>query len=677
MINTKLANELTRIASQQVKVGQAFKRARMEAIQKSIDLYNNKTEPALKGRKNVPLPVMSGFVETLKSEIDDPINIKFKGREDADKRKGMKVQSAFDMDTNVNEGDWMSADLDQKTLAIFSGRGISKTYTADKPYKAIDETVDYIDFVCEPKGGAYLDNHLFHGQTNILRTKEELMDGIKDGSYDRKQVLRLVAETESAEFKNNEDQSNFKADRYKSLGLDVDTHDYIGQQLYSLTEWIMKYKGEQYYLFFDHKTELWIRCELLKDVFSINKTPFVSWATHRDPFNFWSKAPCDDIYPVCKSIHQIFNQALEAREKGIWFPRAFDPKIFKDPSQLQVRPDALIQANVPPGKNIQDGIYEFRTPSGEVAGNINLISFLDSFTGQKTGITPSGQGDAESDKKVGIYYGDLTQISKRMGVYNKSYKKAQAEKGLRYTFGLKDHMTSKRMVQILGVKGLEDDELTKDDLEPNFDIIPSSSRAEAENDELKRKGRIETLISITANPVEMAVVSPNWIVEEKLRNGGYEDGEIKIAMDLQNEGDKEVILMAAEENDDLYNGKPVHANKKATTAHLQRHKDFMDILDNEIANSKEEQRYKKEEVLVALSKHFMEELPIATENAKRLAQSILMRQGMGQSNPSRPYVRGKEIEPTPTEANENTPLTPQSAKETVKRSAEVSEMLTP
>ena len=676
MIETKLANKLTEIATQQLAVGLRFKEPRMKEIQKSISLYNNKTEPALKGRKNVPLPVMSGFVETLKSEIDDPINIKFKGREDADKRKGMKVQSAFEMDTSINEGDWATADLDQKSLAIFSGRGISKTYSASDPYKAIDETIDYIDFVCEPKGGAYLENHLYHGQTNILRTKSELLDGVKGGWYDKAQVRKLVAETESGDFKKNETLFNFKADRMKSLGLDSESHDYVGVQLYSLTEWIIHYDGKQYYLFFDHKTGTWIRCELLKDVFSINKTPFVSWATHRDPFNFWSKGPCDDMQPVCKSIHQIFNQALEAREKGIWFPRAFDPKMFPDPSQLQSRPDALVQAKVGPGQKIQDGIYEFRTPSGEVAGNINLISFLDSFVGQKTGVTPSGQGQAEEEKKVGIYYGDLTQISKRMGVYNKSYKKCQAEKGMRYVYGLKDHMEDKRMVQILGIKGLEDNELLKDDLSPNFDIIPSSSRAEAENDELKKKSRQETLAGIILNPMLAAVVSPKWTVEEMLRNGGYDDGEIKIAMDLQNEGDKEVILMAAEENEDMYNGKPVHANKKATTAHLQRHKDFMDILDNEIMNAKEEERNKKEEVLVELSKHFMEEVPIATENAQRLAQGILMQRGMG--TPSQPYVRGNKVEEAPLPAEDSgTPLNPQMAKETAQKSAAVSEMLIP
>ena len=148
-------------------------------------------------------------------------------------------------------------------------------------------------------------------------------------------------------------------------------------------------------------------------------------------------------------------------------------------------------------------------------------------------------------------------------------------------------------------------------------------------------------------------------------------------MDLQNEGDREVILMAAEENEDLMNDKPVHANQKATTAHLQKHKDFMDILNNEIMNAKEEQRFKKEAVLVALSKHFEEEVPIAVENAKRLAQSILARQGAG-FPPSQPYERGKKM-PISEEIrpSEETPLTPQGAKETAQKSAQISEMLTP
>ena len=106
MIDVKLADKLTSIACKQLATGTRFKQPRMSAIQKSVDLMNNKIKPALRGRSNIPIPVMSGFIDTIRSEIDDPISLKFKGQESADTRKAKKVQACFDFDTKPTKGDW-------------------------------------------------------------------------------------------------------------------------------------------------------------------------------------------------------------------------------------------------------------------------------------------------------------------------------------------------------------------------------------------------------------------------------------------------------------------------------------------------------------------------------------------------------------------------------------------
>lgn len=620
-MTNQLKNKLTKVACKQLATGTKFKQPRMREIQESLDLYNGKVKPALRGRSNIPIPVMSGFIDTLRSEIDDPINITFKGQEDSDVRKARKVQAAFDFDTKDTKGDWNSHDLDQKTCAAFSGVGIAKVYCKKDPYEARNDTVLWTDFITEPKGGAYLKNHKFHGQTNIPRTKAELKN---NKYYDQTQVKKLISRTNDSDFQKNDEITQGKADLASSLGLDEESYNYVGQPTFILTEWIMQWNGKLYYLFFDYTTGTWIRAELLKDIFSNNQSPFEAWQTHRFPSMFWTKAPADDVKPLCYSMHRLFNLAIDAKKKGIWGQRAYDPKVIPDPSQLEWRPDGLVEATTEEGQPISNGIFEFRSPSGEVSGTINLIEWIKGFGGRETGITPSSQGATEKDKKVGIYYGDLQMVANRMKLYNTSYKNFQSKIGSRYVSGLKDTITGKRMVRILGDSGWQDVELVKDDLDIEFDIVPSSSREEAEQDQLKRKSKAEALFIIEKSPRLNANIGSQWSTEQILRNAGYSEDEIKIAMDVQSEGSRDSIVMAAEENQKIRDGEVPPANRQATTAHLQRHIDFSDKVAMEMEEDiSPKKKAELEELFFNIYQHIKTEIPFAQQNSFRMAQQNL------------------------------------------------------
>jgi hypothetical protein len=663
----QLADKLSQIAIEQLKVSVKFKQPRLEEIKKSEDLYLNKTKKPLKGRFNIPIPVMGGFVDELMSKIDDPPNLTFTHRTEADYMKAKKVTAAWQQDSTKEESEWDISDLDCKKLACFSGVGISKIYAESDPkYRSVLDIVDINDFNFEPMGGAILERHLFCGEENIFKTKFQLEEGIGN-IYDAEQVGILIANISSGEQKKNQDLYENKTNRFAGLGLDPKTNNYVGVDLYNLTEWYMQHNGKRYYLLFDYPTGIWVRCEELKNVFESELWPYTPWHTHRDRFNFLSKAPCDDMRPIAEGIQILVNQAFENRQKRNWGQRAYDDDIFPDPAQLEFRPAGLVKAKPGPNRRISDGIYVFETP--EVSGTIDLIAFMDNFAGKKTGVA-TGE---DQDKKVGIYYGDLKKVADRMNLYNKYYKNAQRAMGRRYVWGLKEHMPEKLAVKVIGDKGIDWQDLIREDLDVELDIAISGSNSQAEADAIKAKQKNDSLIYVTGHPLLQKEVNPRWATENLLANGGWDDEQIRVGMDTKNDGNQEISAEAADENQKIVEGEEVKPNRKATTAHIQKHIDFSYSLENDIAKSKGKEKESELEAQMKLMAHIEAEMPIAQENMTRAAvlANPLPLQGQG-GQPGQPPEQ-----PMPLDENQQLAKAPATVAGTMQRSQQIANALTP
>lgn len=566
-------NKLTQIAVKQIEAGENFKKPRLAQIQKSEEAYAGKVKKALKGRFNVPLPIMSGFVDTLMSKIDDAPSIVFSHTEEADTIRAKKVTSVWEFESSTTRGRWARTDRLAKKLAAFSGRAIYKYYAESTPqYKSNLEVVDYYDFICEPNGGSELENHLFLGQKNIFRTKAELKKGVEDGFYNKEQVEKLINNIGEDEAKEADDDKKERDSRLSAMGLDVKSNNYIGEPIFAMVEWCMVHNGQRYYLFFEPKTKVWIRGEKLDKIFSDNLYPFVSWATHEDPMNFWSKAPSDDIYPVSDAMRVVFNQSLDNLQKKNWNMRAYDVDMFPEPDRLRWHPDGLVPVKVS-DKPISSGIYQFQVDDA-TGITVNLMEYLDNMLGTKSGITPAAQGAAGKGEKVGVYYGNLEQVADRLGLVNKSYSEAWAELGQRFLDGLKEHIDDDYSVKVLGEGGIKWEKILKEDLDTKFDVGIVGGSAQLQLDELKKQKRAEAVKAITLNPIMSQSVSPTWLLENVLRFGEFTEEEIRTAIDARNAGSNTSVIEAADENQKIIKGKPVKPNRGATPAHIQRHIDF-------------------------------------------------------------------------------------------------------
>lgn len=584
MDNTQLVNT----AKKQVETCINFKQPRLSDIKKSFDLYGNVVSKALPGRFNIPIPIMGGFVDTLKSKIDDEPSIKFIANDETDYKRVLKANAMWEYDSSDIRGKWALKDRASKISAIFTGRGIYKYYAESDPkYQSNLETIDLFDFIFEPQGGADLDNHLFTGQTNIFRSKTELIEGGKSGYYDPRQVGMLLLSGKDEEKRYDDEYSN-KVSRYNIYGLDPDINNYVGEELYSLTELYTTYQGKRYQVVFDLKTGIWLRVKEIKEVFKSGRQPYCSWATHEDYFQFLSKAPVDDIRLVAEAMKIIFNQSLDNIQKRNWQMRAYDSDIFPDPSQLQWRPDGLIKANNLSGKNIQNGIYSFETPDNTNI-TVNMMTFLDNFLGAKTGITPGSQGQADANEKVGIYYGNMQQVADRISSLNKSYTEVYNQLGIRYLDGLDEHLTEDISVKVQGINGVEWEEVKRTDFKfmRMPDVTVESSSAETQMDEALNQRRSAALASITSNPALTQSINTNWLIRSILKQGEYSDEDIRVAMDKMTDGNAEILSEAAMAIKEIITGGDPKINRGATTGFVQK------VLDYEIEHDLEPDVAKK------------------------------------------------------------------------------------
>lgn len=559
----------------QLRTSRQYKMRRLQDIAESEDLYFGVVKPSIRNPFNDSFPYMSGFVDTLVSKLDDPPEAEISESDEADYISAKKYQAAFDQEVNnsLPFAQWARKDRWCRKMAIFSGVGVYKVWgeNCDGEFRFNFEIVDYYDFHCEPGGGGDLETHIFKGEESVFKTKEELIYGVKKGIYDEYQVQKIITLGNASEYKQNQDEYNTRLNRHRAMGLDPQSNNYTGQVLYKFCQWVSLYDGVQYYNLFEANQGVWIRLKLLRELFPIVPqlgealSPYVAWQTHEDPRVFWCKAPADDARPVAKSINRILNQELYNREKKNHDQRFYDPEMFYDVEALQSQQlDGLIPFDSKGGnRKASEGIY--KVSMGEISGSIELVSFLDSYSGQKTGTTPGSQGAAPSDQKVGIYFGELKQIEGRLGLYNKSYKEAWQQIVYRFIQAIDMHVTKPMAIKMYGAAGLTWDELTPNDKKRvrDFGIRIKGGQDELAENMAKNERKNAALAALQT-------VNPQWKEKELLKNAGYTEEEIKDAFSMIPAGSKELMAEAAQAVDDIARGRRPKLNPGANLAFMEK-----------------------------------------------------------------------------------------------------------
>ena len=579
----QLAEKAIDKAIQQLITSTDFKKPRLAKIEKYYNLYNGKTTKKLRQLFNVPLPVFAGMIDTLNAQYDTPIQIKFKEGDASDYFKVQKINGAFQMETmnTAENSKWDSKLRISRKDAIFTGRGIVRyEVSSDPEYKSNLENVSLKDFHFQPRGGSSLEKHLWAGQEGFQKTKSDILRGVRTGLYNQKQAVKLLETASKSEYfpEYNGTDMTPKLERFKPLDLSPDQHNYVGEPIYKLAEWILHMDGERYYIEFDPWTRTWVRFEKWKDICSSGLYPWDTWATHEDPENFLSKSYGDDLYVACDAVVGLFNQELTNREKRNFGARAYDKEMFTDVRKLDeamYRPDALVPANVPTGKRLSEGVYEFKV--GELGGTVNLIDWITGSLGRNTGANDLNMGEVQNvSKKASVTFAEQKSISKRLSWASASFQEMMASLAKKYIWGLKDHMPSKMAIRLLGQNGEDWDQITRLDLDTtkDVDIIILSSDKQFVDNEAKSKKRMDVLGAIANDKNLASIANPQWRLEQLLRTAEFDDVEIAVAMDSKSYADKKALAKSAEAIQLILQGKEPLLWFGATISFMQKIVDY-------------------------------------------------------------------------------------------------------
>lgn len=627
------AEDAVNKAVKQITACYEFKKPRLEKLNKYWSLYDGKTTKKLRQLFNVNIPVFAGMVDTLNAQYDSSIQLKFKEGDPSDYFKVQKINGMWQSEVmnSAVSSKWDSKLRMARKHAIINGRSfLEYSVSSDPEYKSSLEVISLKNFNFQPKGGLYLENHLFAGREDIEKTKKDLENGVKAGIYNKEQVAKLIRNCEDRDYlpESSQDMGD-RLSRFKPLGLDPDNNSYVGEPVYKLCSHIMNIDGERWYLLFHPWTKTWLRFEKWKDINSSGLYPWTSFATHEDDENFLSKSYGDDMYAAADAIVAMFNQELTNREKRNFSPRAYDKDMFPDVRKLDEamhRPDALVPVDTKNGtRAIASGIYEFK--SGELGGTVNLIDWITSSLGRNTGATDLSMGAVqEVSKKASVTFAEQKSVSKRIGWGAQPFQDMMKDLGKLYLYGLRDHMPAKMAIKVLGENGWDWDEITRMDLNTkrDIDVLIVSTDEEIQRSESKSKKRIDILGMVDPN-----TINPQKRTEELLRVADYDDAEIAEFLDMKTYADKKALAKASEAM------KRIEAGEKPPLWY-GANKAFIEKIINTAMDKRTTlgvEKFKK------MYDYAMEHVPIAEQNIQSKATEQPVPQG-GDVSPMQPQPSG-------------------------------------
>lgn len=604
-MDPQIRQKIVEQCCEQIRTSRQFKLTRMAQIKENENLYYGIIEKSIRNPFNENFPFMSGYVDFLRSRIDDDSTLQFTHQAESDLKRANKINGFYDTESKSIDPDasWDLKHRHAKFNAILSGVAIYSYYSYKNPeYKSCMEVISHYDFHNEPRGGAILEKHLFCGQDNIFKNEESLP---LDPSYDQEKVKQLIAEYGKGQYKDNTDLDNNRNNRYTAMGQDPQTNNFVGQKVIKFAQFYTTYENKRYYVLFNEVTKVAIRVCPIEEMFPSGLYPYVTWHTNEDPDLFWSKAPADDARATARILNLMINQELYNRQKRNYGKIGYDVTMFPNVQALiDSRPDSHIPMDLSNGKQISQGLYEFKV--GDLNGTLDLVTWLDQFTGKQIGRTASAAGQAESDKKVGIFKGEIEQIDQLINVKNKSYRYGLSCLGLRFKQGLDDNLTKEVSIKIMGAKGVEWDTLSPADLKTDKDLIiqPVGGSTEIRLKELQDNKKATALSLVQT-------VNPQWKDRELLLLSGYTSEDAKDAFSANTFSEKELMSEASQSEKDIVEGKNPPINHGADDNFIEH-----------ILNFEKDTNDLKPEIRKALINYAMAHIDISIENGINKLQEI-------------------------------------------------------
>jgi hypothetical protein len=577
-------------------------------------LYYGIKNPSVGSRSNVMLPKGQGFVDTLLSKIRSAPYLNFQKTEEADYEIAEKINALWRYDSETN--DWAFKDLLNKKNAILYGRAIFEYHASSVGgYKSVLSIVDPYDFLIDPAcGGTDIEKARFIGRKNIIKSEEDLTS---NKNYFKKEVSEII-ESYGA----NVDEDKNKDNRYYSLKVPKQKiHTDNEKKLFSFVEWYTTYKGERYYVLLHKESRKAVRLEKMKDVFKSCLYPFSTYATSPDANEFWTPSPMDAVRELFLTQNVVINQMLDNNEQINKPMRAFNVNAIEHPSLLKYRKDGLV-----PVRNTfkPSDIHTFETP--QITTPVTVYNILESIGGVESGITADAKGVSNTDR-VGILESNLANVADRLGLLNRSYSNAYKRLGLLYYHGVREHLTGKKSVAILGKKGVSYKQISRSEIvdKKTFNVLVSSSVEEAEVDIAKKREKISFLQSQINNPM----INQKSLFRVMALTAGLDPVDIEVLLN-PSDSTYEIVGKAAQDIQTIINGGFPQIPRKVEPTYME---EFIKFIDERGADL-------KEKVLMEIIRYIEIIRPMAAEHEIKRAQTDMLE--MMTRNPGEELLPGQQ-----------------------------------
>lgn len=631
-INKTTIDKIASQALDEISFARTFRQGKISNWQKNEEMYYSKKIKTTEARANVSLGRMQEFVHTLLSKIDNPLVFKFVKRKNSQLKRVDILNSLRKADSEKDN--WDIKDIVGKKQAIIYGRAVYSYYADSiRGYRAHLEPIDIYDFLIDPScGGIDIEEARFMGSYSVMLDKRQLKEGRKNGSYLKSAVDELLGGSGNADEASQEATNKSVREMAQNVIGGKESGD---TSKFKFWRWFTTYQedGERYYLLINQSGQC-IRCEKLTDVFDPTPDyeqgmwPFWTWAAFPDLTEFWTPSYCDYAREIFMAQDVSVNQMLDNAEAINKPMKVVNVGAIENLASLKYRRDGIIPTK---GEyDVNRAVQVIQTPS--IRTPIEVFNLLEAIQEKASGVTAGAAGVADEDGKVGIYEGNQAATADRFGLLNKSYAFGYKRFAKLYELGVRQHLTKKVAIDVIGPQGAEVHEVSRRDIfkkSEDFATLVEASNAQLLSSIQDKTAKINFLTAQAVNPI----VNQKKSFELQAETVGFSEDVIEQLLDKSFYGNAELMSECDRDIEALIEGETVKPNMAANNAYRQRMVTYMADHEEDL----------KPEQFTALADYFVLLEPIVMRNEARNLQQEQM-QAMQQGGAAR-SIEGSEVVP--------------------------------
>lgn len=553
----------------EIQFARTYKQGKTKNWQINEDLYYGRKLPqGDSSRANVELGQMQEFVHTLLSKIDTPLLFKFVKKKLAQLKRVMRLNALRVSDQD--QDNWDIKDLAGKKQGAIYGRAIYAYYADSyEGYCAHLENVDVYDFLIDPAaGGIDMEKARYLGDYGVVLTRQELKAGVKEGVFLKTETDELLSGSGNATEMTQEttNQNNRTAAQNTTLIV----KEISDPDKFKFWRWGTTYKGKRYYLLLSEKGGTAVRVSPIEEVFKSGLWWYWSYAVFLDLTEFWTPSYCDYARDLFMAMNTSIDQAIDNSEEINKPQKAVKVSAIENLAELKYQRGGNY-IRMKGDANINDAIQFMRPPAIDTP--LKVFDKLQAIQEKASGVNATAKGDSD-EEKVGIYEGNQANTADRFGLLNRSYAFGYKQFARLWEHGVREHLTKKVAVDILGPDGVEIEDVSRRDIfraNEKFGLIVEASNAELALSEGEKRTKIAFLNAEAENPV----MNQKKAFEIKASIAGFEDDTVRQLMDTSEFGDAEVMSEADRDIERIMDGEEFAPNPIANTAYKQRFVDYL------------------------------------------------------------------------------------------------------